>query len=389
MLELHTIKEIQAHLDSGAPVEGVVFQGVSLLTLESRLNDLSVNGSIFLGCEMTSGFALAVQQRGGVVFPKMDELPFNPFRPHLYTAEELFGGFELADPCSYCDTLDARVYRHWETTGRASPRSVVEGIMRRTHDQSVTDAMLEFLEKEDRKVVAIMGGHSMKRTDARYREVALISRALTREGYLMVSGGGPGAMEATHLGAWFTERPDDEIEEAIAILSEAPSYKDLEWLARAFHVREKYPRTSEASISLGIPTWLYGHEPPTPFASHIAKYFANSLREEGLISIAVHGILFSPGSAGTIQEIFQDVTQNHYGTLGMVSPMIFYDRDFWTEKKPIYPLIQQLAEGHRYGKLLALADDVDEALEAVRRLEPIPWDKEGWHFCRAHCSAAP
>ena len=28
----------------------------------------------------------------------------------------------------------------------------------------------------------------------------------------------------------------------------------------------------DESESLGIPTWLYGHEPPNPFATKIAKY---------------------------------------------------------------------------------------------------------------------
>ena len=226
----------------------------------------------------------------------------------------------------------------------------------------------------------------MLRTDPRYREVAQIARSLTQKGYLLVSGGGPGAMEATHLGAWFSERPNSELEDALSILAKAPSYRDLEWLTSAFEVRERYPWTSEACDSLGIPTWLYGHEPPTPFATHIAKYFANSLREEGLITIAVHGIIFSPGSAGTIQEIFQDVTQNHYATLGIVSPMVFLDKIFWTETKPIYPLLQSLAEGHLYGKLLGLADTVEETIHLIETLPPEkPEQSPNWHFCRAHC----
>ena len=40
------------------------------------------------------------------------------------------------------------------------------------------------------------------------------------------------------------------------------------------------------SVSLGIPTWYYGNEPPNLFASHAGKYFFNSVREDGLVSIA-------------------------------------------------------------------------------------------------------
>ena len=164
----------------------------------------------------------------------------------------------------------------------------------------------------------------MKRSDEAYLAAAQISRELTRRGYLMVSGGGPGAMEATHVGAWFADRTDSELEEAVRELSAAPSYKDKQWLACAFQVREKFPLAPDSNyVSLGIPTWLYGHEPPTPFATHIAKYFANSVREDGLVTIAASGLIFAPGSAGTIQEIFQDATQNHYATTGVSSPMVF------------------------------------------------------------------
>src|SRR5260370_38022412 len=64
--------------------------------------------------------------------------------------------------------------------------------------------------------------------------------------------------------------------------------------------------------SPALPTWYYGHEPTTPFATHIAKYFQNSIREDGLIALAVHGIVSASGRAGTLQEIFQDTVRNYY-----------------------------------------------------------------------------
>ena len=76
-----------------------------------------------------------------------------------------------------------------------------------------------------------------------------------------------------------------------------------------------------------MPTWFYGHEPTNLFSVHVAKYFSNSIREDGLLAIAEHGIIFSPGSAGTTQEIFQDATQNHYATFGTISPMVFLSKE--------------------------------------------------------------
>ncbi|MBR0260144.1 MAG: hypothetical protein IJQ49_07760 [Prevotella sp.] len=64
---------------------------------------------------------------------------------------------------------------------------------------------------------------------------------MTELGFLMVSGGGPGAMEATHLGAWMAGRSDDEVEEALNIVASAPKYSDEGWISTAFEVMRRYP----------------------------------------------------------------------------------------------------------------------------------------------------
>src|ERR1035441_8704757 len=46
--------------------------------------------------------------------------------------------------------------------------------------------------------------------------------------------------------------------------------------------------------------------------TNIGKYFQNSIREDGLVSLGTHGIVFAEGKAGTIQEVFQNATQNYY-----------------------------------------------------------------------------
>jgi predicted Rossmann-fold nucleotide-binding protein len=173
----------------------------------------------------------------------------------------------------------------------------------------------------------------------------------------MVSGGGPGAMEATHVGAWFAGNTIENLEKAISILAKAPIYNDVYWLDKSFEVLQQYPKSKFKS--LGIPTWLYGHEPPTPFATDIAKYFKNSVREDKLLTIAKGGIIFAPGSAGTIQEIFQEATQNHYLSFGYASPMIFFNSHYWNIERPIYPLLKQmLAEGKYKNLILSSYDTV-------------------------------
>ena len=171
-------------------------------------------------------------------------------------------------------------------------------------------------------------------------------------------------MEATHFGAWMAGRKEEEVEDALEMISIAPTFRDEGWLRSAFEVRKKYPQSIYRS--LGIPTWFYGHEPATPFATDIAKYFMNSVREDILLSAAKGGIIYSPGSAGTIQEVFQDAAQNHYQSFGYPSPMVFLGKDYYSKEIPLYPLLKDLLERGVYNSLLlSITDDADEAISYI------------------------
>lgn len=199
-----------------------------------------------------------------------------------------------------------------------------------------------------------------------YREIARLSQLLTQQGFVMISGGGPGAMEATHLGAWMAGRTAAELDDALSMLAVAPSFREKRWLRSAFEVIKRYGQ--EEYVSLGIPTWHYGHEPSTPFATHIAKFFENSLREDNILTLAFGGIIYAPGSAGTLQEIFQEAVQDHYLSYGFASPMIFLGTDFWTDVVPVYPLLQRMMETGKYKNLLlSITDDIDEAFTVVQQ----------------------
>ena len=159
-------------------------------------------------------------------------------------------------------------------------------------------------------------------------------------------------------------RSVEDVEEALEILSQAPSYKDRLWLDTAFRVMERFP--DSRYVSLGVPTWLYGHEPATPFATHIAKYFDNSTREDSILTISKGGVIYSPGSAGTMQEMFQDAVQNHYLSFGYASPMVFLGKEYWTEEMPVYRLMQYLIEKGKYNNLLlSISDSVEEIVKEI------------------------
>jgi len=372
-LEIHTVEELLSHFDEHDNVNNIVVQGLDLQAHTELLCKCTAAGAVFLGCTMAPEAAEFLRDGGALLFPPMPDLPFEPYRPELYTVAELMHGYDRGNPSSYVSSIDQRIYQHFDSMRvRPEPVPIIQALAQRLHDHAIDNALDEFLHGDSpRRVVAIMGGHSMKRTEPAYRDVARIAAELSHRGYTMASGGGPGAMEATHLGAYLAgPGADEQIDEALGILVNAPDYKHPGWLDTAFDVRDRFAQASE---SLGVPTWFYGHEPPNLFASHIAKYFSNSLREDGLLAIAKHGVIYSPGSAGTIQEIFMDATQNHYGTFSEVSPMVLLGRSYWTENKPVLPLLRKLAGDRQYASLITICDTVDEAVDYIVNHPPVAY----------------
>ena len=308
--------------------------------------------------------------------PSNDQFPVLPFRSTLYDPAELFDGFDPADPGSYAATPDFRAYR---STLGIPTRDV--GMLRALHDQCITDARDATV--AGRHVVAVMGGHDMPRSSSAYALVVELAAALASQDVLVASGGGPGAMEATHLGAMLSSAGRDEREQALLHLSVADRFPggtravvgpdgalDVERLAQlhawqrpAFEVLADVA-PDDRTASLAVPTWFYGHEPPTPFATHIAKYFSNSLREDGLLGVAADGVVFAPGRAGTLQEVFQDAAQNYYRVYGgRFSPMVFLDIDgCWSERFPIGPILRSLFGDEDHDRHVLVTADLDAAL---------------------------
>lgn len=299
------------------------------------------------------------------------DVPFQVNPTRLYTLDDVYDAFDPNDKSSFERCYDTRVYQHMIKHGKHAQEQW-EMSARSMHDCKIRKHLQEFLKGYEQKlVVGIMGGHAMKRTDSAYKQSVNVSKCLTEKGYLMISGGGPGAMEATHLGAWMAGRTDAEVDDAIAILSQAPTFKDEGWLNKAFEVMEKYPLEMIAENepkykSVSIPTWFYGHEPPCAFSTHIAKFFDNSIREDMILTIAYGGLIYMPGSAGTLQEIFQEAVQDHYLSLGYASPMVFVGRDYWTNQIPVYPFMEHMIRTGNYkNMLLSLVDTTEEIVSAI------------------------
>ena len=292
-------------------------------------------------------------------------VPYNVNPQRLYNGNSLYKGYRPHKPESFKQSYDLRVYRHFLETGKHA-KMPLEAAARSIHDFYIMKELQHFLKRFPRsRVAGVMGGNAMLRTDDSFLAVVRLSKLLTENGFLMCSGGGSGAMEATNLGGMLAGRTEAEMLDAVEILRQAPSFHHPDYFERSFEVLKKYPHRRN-TFNLSIPTWLYGHEPSNPFATHIAKLFDNSIREDTLLTIAFGGIIYSPGSAGTIQEIFQDALQNQYNTLGVNSPMVFLNKTYWTEKVPIYNTLERLQELGTYNQLqLTITDDYREAAQVI------------------------
>jgi predicted Rossmann-fold nucleotide-binding protein len=324
-------------------------------------SEAKLEGAMFFGCRFPSDVTDRLTDAGAAVLSPLSSLPFHPYRTDLYRYDELTAGHDRG----VAESLDLRV-SSWFASSSAT--SLTDLAVRALHDATIDAAVARLV--VGRRVVGVMGGHALARDAELYRTVAELGRALTREGLFVATGGGPGVMEAANLGAWFAPFDDEQLDAAIDLLADAPTYAaDRErYVERALEVRNRWPEGGE---SLGVPTWVYLDEPTTGFATHIAKYFTNSIRENGLLAIARSGVVYAPGGAGTEQEIFTDTAQNSLTLYSVRSPMVFLGRRFFEdEHAELVGAARKQAATFGWAELVFTCDDPHDAVAFIAAHDP-------------------
>ncbi|SNC72246.1 Predicted Rossmann fold nucleotide-binding protein [Kytococcus aerolatus] len=363
LTDVGTFEALLSRVERGEDdLHRVALDGLDLTDLADRLRALPVealHGLVVLGGTLPVDLHARIVHAGGVVFPAAPDAPVRPHRGTLYTAQELYAG--LAEH-GYEATPDARAYA-WFRDERLHGDSYVS-MLRAIHDESMVDALVELL--TGREVVGVMGGHALRRGTAEYAAAARLGLRLADAGQVVLTGGGPGAMEAANLGAL---SPDGEsLRRALTRLSAAPDFEEVgPWARAGLTAREELPVPASLH-SVGIPTWFYGHEPPNPFGQQIAKLFSNALREDLLLAQSTAGLVVLPGAAGTVQEVFQVATRLYYATPGSeLGALVLVGREHWTRTLPVWPLLEALGAEREMGRVLHLVDDVDEAVTLLAR----------------------
>ncbi len=361
----HAKRAAEEGRPGGGSMTGWHVQSVDLTERGPELKALKPSGAVFLGCILPAGMEQWLRARGALIFPILPGVPFDAYRGALYSPQELFAGIAERP---YEGVPDALIYAWAHTALAPSTASLDATLAAALHDYSIGTALDQALRTfKRRKIVGIMGGHGIERGMDAFAQTALMGRKLAQAGFVVATGGGPGAMEASNFGAYLSSEDDDAAQRSLETLASVPSFRPSvsAWARAAWSVLEEFPTGVR---SVGIPTWFYGHEPPNLFATDIAKYFANSVREAVLLDRSRGGVVFMPGAAGTVQEIFQDACENYYGSASSVAPMVLVGAKYWTEQLPAWPLLESLAKEREMEPLIALVDSVEEAVNAVIHL---------------------
>jgi predicted Rossmann-fold nucleotide-binding protein len=265
-------------------------------------------------------------------------------------------------------SLDARLAAHVKASG-IPPRDVDEAIAQVVHDQGVGEAMRAYVAASiacGRHVAGVMGGSSTPRDAPAYRLAAETAKALSEAGFTVATGGGLGIMEAGNLGAYFAGRPLEELHAAIDELGRSPVYRGYEarYIDAARAITARQPA---GAASLAVATWRFDEEPISQFATHIAKLFQNSVREDGLLSIADAGVVYFEGGFGTLREIFQDLAQNSSALPAHQMAMVFVDAATYGHAGSPFHLARARARraAAPFDDLITLADSAGSAVAAI------------------------
>ncbi len=143
--------------------------------------------------------------------------------------------------------------------------------------------------------------------------------------YRLVTGGGPGIMEALHEGS------------------------------------ARVDRTLNVGMGISLPFEQHGN--PHLDARHAFEFHYFFMRKFWFMNLAKAVVVF-PGGFGTLDELFEVLTLVQVGKASAM-PVVLYGREFWQEVLNISALTRRGLIGAHDEQLFSYADSVDEAFEQL------------------------
>ena len=192
------------------------------------------------------------------------------------------------------------------------------------------------------KIVTFFGSARFKEDSPWYQEARKLGHGLAELGFDVVTGGGPGIMEAANQGA-------HELHE------------------HSSATMENHNEKVGDSIGLNI---------KLPFEQRINPYVDKSVAfhyffvRKVMLSYYAQAYIFFPGGFGTLDEVFEIITLIQTKKITSHSPVILVGKEFWA------PLLQWIEHGvyEQFGaidqgdmKIYNLVDSAEEALEIIKK----------------------
>ena len=215
----------------------------------------------------------------------------------------------------------------------SSNNEVDRRLLRRTHETLITDVSLiasEFLagfqdvQRIDRPAVTIFGSARVKEGSATYEAARVTARLFAEAGLAVVTGGGPGTMEAANRGA-----------------------------------------KEGGGLSIGFNIMLPHEQGLNPFCD-ISRTFKHFYVRKVMFVKAAEGFVIFPGGFGTMDELYESLTLIQTGKIGSF-PVVLFDSDYWGEMLD-WVREEMLADGLVSPGDLELLHVTDEPQEAVQRI---------------------
>jgi len=215
----------------------------------------------------------------------------------------------------------------------SSNSEVDRRLLRRTQETLITDVSLiasEFLagfqdvQRIDRPAVTIFGSARVKEGSATYEAARETARLFAEAGLAVVTGGGPGTMEAANRGA-----------------------------------------KEGGGLSVGFNIMLPHEQGLNPYCD-ISRTFKHFYVRKVMFVKAAEGFVIFPGGFGTMDELYESLTLIQTGKIGTF-PVVLFDSDYWGEMLD-WVRDEMLADGLVSAADLELLHLTDEPQEAVQRI---------------------
>ena len=185
-------------------------------------------------------------------------------------------------------------------------------------------AGFQAIQRIDRPAVSIFGSARIAEGTPTYEAARHTARLFAEAGLAVVTGGGPGVMEAANRGA-----------------------------------REG------GGLSVGFNILLPHEQGLNPYCD-IAVTFKHFYARKTMFVKAAEGFVIFPGGFGTLDELFESLTLIQTGKIGTF-PVVLFDSDYW-EEMLTWVREEALADGLVSPgdlDLLTVTDDSEEAVERV------------------------